>query len=106
MTTLSAGPTTLAGHTSGTGCARVRWVCSWVITSKEACRTGRSSRPVLSKVGTVNRLLLAWFLVACVWSTSSHAESGGDSGHCVSDIATRLSPTRDFYHGVAVDDPY
>jgi prolyl oligopeptidase len=54
----------------------------------------------------VNRLLLAWFLVACVWSTSSHAASGGEGEHCVSDIATRLSPTRDTYHGSVVDDPY
>lgn len=54
----------------------------------------------------MNRILLGWLLTACLWSSFSQANSDTDSDHCVSDIATRVSPTRDTYHGSVVDDPY
>lgn len=46
-------------------------------------------------------LALLTVLVATeLWPLVSHAEQ------CESDIATRVSPTRDVYHGTAVEDPY
>jgi prolyl oligopeptidase len=57
-------------------------------------------------VERANRILVALLSMACLGSTATRAESSGDVERCVSTIATRVSPTRDVFHGTAVDDPY
>lgn len=58
------------------------------------------------RLASMDRLLLALLVATSLWPQPPRAESNTDAERCVSAITTKVSPTRDTYHGTVVADPY
>jgi len=54
----------------------------------------------------MNRLSALLLVATSLWPQPPRAESSADVERCVCAITTKVSPTRDTYHGTVVADPY